>query len=182
MKAYCYLILCSLILLSCKDPQARRPVKVKSGSFLKESVERNRMLLSRETHLIRQAILADSTRSYQASPDGFWYTYLDKKDSTAYQPVEDDLVFLTYDLRNLRGDTLYSEEEIGTVSYRVDKQELFPGLRAAVRMMREGESAMFMFPSAQAYGYTGDNQRIGPNTPVVSTVSILKIEPQLKSE
>lgn len=181
MNRFIYILCCGLLLLSCEEPQARRPVKVKSGSFLKESVERNRKLLSRESHLIRQVILQDSTRSYQTSADGFWFTYVDKKDSTAYQPVEDDLVFLTYDLRNLKGDTLYSAEEIGTVSYRVDKQELFPGLRSAVRMMREGESATFMFPSAQGYGYTGDNRRIGPNTPLVSTVTIINIEPQQKT-
>lgn len=175
-----FLLLCMLV-LGCEGPEARRPVKVRSGSFLKESVERNRLLLSREEYLIEKRISADSLEGFKRSPDGFWYAYEDR-DSTAYQPVEDDLVFLNYDLKTLNGDPLYTQEEIGTVSYRVDKQELFPGLRSAVRMLREGESATFFFPSALGYGYTGDNRRIGSNTPLMSTVTILNIEPQQKPD
>ncbi len=182
MIRYLSLLVFSLLLISCDGPEPRRPVKVRSGSFLKESVARNRLLLSREEHLIKQKIAQDTVASYQVSPDGFWYTYEVKQDSTAYLPVEDDLVFLSYDMKNLNGDTLYSSEELGTVSYRVDKQDLFPGLRAAVRMLREGETATFMFPSSLGYGYTGDNRKIAPNTPLVSTISILKIEPQHKPD
>jgi FKBP-type peptidyl-prolyl cis-trans isomerase len=60
----------------------------------------------------------------------------------------------------------------------VDKQELFMGLRDAVKLLKEGERATFLFPSSLAFGYHGDNNKIGTNVPLKSTVTLLKIEQQ----
>ena len=51
-------------LAQCKGPEARRPVEVKSGSFLKESAERNKELLAREEKVIGDLISADSLNQY----------------------------------------------------------------------------------------------------------------------
>ena len=84
----------------------------------------------------------------------------------------------TYDLLTLDNDTLYSTKDIGVVTYKVDKQELFPGLRNAVVLLKENEKATFLFPSSLAFGYHGDNNRIGTNVPLKSTLTVLKIEKQ----
>ncbi len=42
--------------LACKSPEARRPVSVKSGSFIDESVERNKKLNAEEQALIEKFI------------------------------------------------------------------------------------------------------------------------------
>ena len=67
-------------------------------------------------------------------------------------------------------------EEIGQIRYKVDKQELFPGLRDGVKLLRENETATFLLTSPMAYGYLGDKARIGPNVPVKTTVRILNVE------
>ena len=77
---------------------------------------------------------------------------------------------------NLANDTIYSTKDIGLVEHAVDKSQLFPGLRNAVKLLGKGEKAAFIFPSEQAYGYKGDNERIGPNTPIKSSVNILEIK------
>jgi gliding motility-associated peptidyl-prolyl isomerase len=87
-----------------------------------------------------------------------------------------DLVTLTYDIRTWNEDTLYRREEIGMRPYLVDKEELFPGMRAGAKMLKEGESAVFYFPSSLGFGYHGDDVRIGPNTPLKCTLEIFKIE------
>ena len=43
------LVFISLLLLSCAEQAARRPVSKASGSFMKESIERNKK--RRKTHL-----------------------------------------------------------------------------------------------------------------------------------
>ncbi|HSR61466.1 MAG TPA: FKBP-type peptidyl-prolyl cis-trans isomerase, partial [Robiginitalea sp.] len=97
-------------------------------------------------------------------------------ETAGYKPQPDDLVTLRYNLTTWNNDTLYREAEIGTLRYKVDKQELFPGLRNSVKLLQEGETAVFLFPSSLGYGYHGDNDRIGPNLPLKSRITLLKIE------
>ena len=82
----------------------------------------------------------------------------------------------------MHNDTIYSQEEIGQLSYKVDKQELFKGLRDAVKILKENEKATFLFPSSLAFGYHGDNERINSNVPIKSTIEILKIKQKQKQD
>ena len=120
----------------------------------------------------------DSLHEYLRSASGFRYYYDNALPGEGYRPKPDDLVTLTYNLRTWNEDTLYRQEEIGIIRYKVDKQELFPGLRYSVKLLREGETATFLFPSSLGYGYHGDDERIGPNVPLKATLEILEIEPQ----
>ena len=173
---YTLISLCIVLLWACQGPEARRPVKVKTGTFIKQSVERNKQLLAREEGLIREIIRNDSVNQYFDTGDGSWFYYLRKNEASFYTPEPDDLVTLTYDVVSLANDTIYSREEVGILQYKVDRQELFPGIRSGVKLLKELESATFLFPSAMAYGYHGDDNKIGVNVPVKSTLTILKIE------
>ena len=83
-----------------------------------------------------------------------------------------------YDILTLDNDTIYSKEDIGIVTYKVDKQELFQGLRDAIKILKVNERATFLFPSSIAFGYHGDENKIGSNVPIKSTITILQIEKQ----
>lgn len=174
MKGFLYFALI-FFLVSCGGPEPRKPIKSNSGSFIKESVERNKRLLAAEEALFQELIAKDSANNYLSTDFGGYYYYQSKKDSLGYTPKEDDLVKLTYNIRTLANDTIYSMEDIGILNYKVDKQELFPGLRAGVKILKEEEMATFLLPSSQSYGYHGDNKKIGPNTPIITTVKILQI-------
>lgn len=177
MKTWLGILIC-LLLTACKEPEPRRPIQTKSGSFFKESVERSKKLLQIEEQKIQDIIKIDSLKHYNHTASGSWYHYWAINDSTEYTPKTDDLVVFTYDLLTLDNDTLYSQDDIGVVTYKVDKQELFSGLRNAVVLLKENEKATFLFPSSIGFGYHGDNNRIGTNVPLKSTVTILKIEKQ----
>lgn len=171
-------LLVFILLYGCQGPEPRKPVQRKSGSYFKESIERSRKLLEAEENKIQEIIKIDSLKHYTHSASGSWYHYLRVNDSTEYTPQTDDIVTMKYNLLTLDNDTLYSEDEIGTFTYKVDKQELFLGLRAAVKLLKENEKATFLFPSSIAYGYHGDNNKIGTNVPLKSTITILNIEKQ----
>lgn len=171
------LVLFTLIfVVACGEPEPRKPIQVKSGSFFKESVERSKRILEAETKVIQQLIKKDSLNEYLPSTNGFWYTYEIRKDSTDYLPKSNDILLLTYNIMSLNGDTIYRADDIGLVEHAVDKSQLFPGLRNAVKLLQKGEKATFIFPSGQTYGYKGDNNKIGPNIPIKSSVSILEIK------
>lgn len=161
---------------SCREPDPRWPIETKSGSFLKLSAERNRRLLEQEEALAAHLIASDSAHDWLESASGTHFYFEVKARSEGYRPQPDDLVTLRYNLMSWNNDTLYSEEEIGTLRYKVDKQELFPGLRNSVKLLQEGETAVFLFPSSLGYGYHGDNDRIGPNMPLKSRLTLLKID------
>ncbi len=169
------LTLALLGLFACGEPEPRRPVKVSGGSFMKESVARTKELLAREETMIRDVISRDSTRVYMESGSGSWYTLLKSNENGL--PIEpEDLVTLTYDILSFDNDTIYSMDEIGVIQYKVDKQELFPGIRDGVKLLRDQESATFLLTSPMAFGYLGDKNRIGPNVPIKTTLQILKVE------
>lgn len=175
------LIVLLMLLAACGGPEPRKPVKVKSASFYKESAERSRLLLEHEEKLIQDIIAKDTAHTYEHSASGSWYYMISKNEKDDYTAHPDDLVTMTYDILTFDNDTIYSMEDIGIFKYKVDKQDLFPGLRNAVKLLKENESATFLFPSSMAYGYPGDNNKIGINIPLKSTLSILKIERQQDS-
>lgn len=176
-----WLLLFCLGIVACQGPEPRRPVKVKTGSFIKESAERSKQLLAQEEEIIQNIISNDSLNTYFNSSSGSWYFYNIKVETGAPTAQPDDLVTMIYNVLSLQNDTIYSAEEIGIKKYKVDKQELFPGLRNAVKLLKEGETATFLFPSARAFGYHGDNKKIGTNVPIKSTISIFKIEQEQDS-
>ena len=162
-------------LLGCGQPEPRKPVQVKSGQFFKKSVARSQDLLAKEQQLIQSVIARDSSLTYQASDSGFWYAFVKKNDTNNYQLQTDDEVLISYNLMQLNGDTIYGKDAIGLVPHAIDKSKLFPGLRNAVKLLGEGEQATFIFPSSLAFGYKGDNDKIGPSTPIKSSLELVKI-------
>lgn len=167
-----------LCLISCKSPEARRPVKSNSGSFIQQSAERNKLLYELEEKVIAKVMEADIENEYLASDSGFWY-YYNSKDSTATnQPKLGDAVTFTYNVKKLNGDVVVSEKENGLQNYRVDKtnQELISGIRDGIKLMKAGETVTFLFPSYKAYGYYGIEDKLGTNVPVSSTVTLKTIQ------
>ncbi|MEM9076888.1 MAG: gliding motility-associated peptidyl-prolyl isomerase GldI [Bacteroidota bacterium] len=171
MKAGLILLL-TLLIVSCGGPEPRRPVKVKSGSFFKESVERNKLLLAKEEKIIQEIISLDTLHTYTANPNGFWYYFDIHNDTAQYTPKTDDQILFSYNVRNLENDTIYTMKDIGPVSYTIDKEQIFPGLQNAVKLLKINERATFVFPSLQAYGYLGDGEAIAPRTPIKATVEL----------
>lgn len=177
-----YLFIFSAILFSCHTPEARRPIKRQSGTFIKESAIRNKELYDQERDYISQLMQKDSSKTYYSSEKGFWY-YYNKKDSIHSEtPEVGDIVRFTYNIKDLNGNNILSEEENGIQNYKVDQsnQELISGVREGIKIMKEGETVTFIIPSYKAYGYYGIQNKLGTNVPVQSTVHLLSIDKQEK--
>lgn len=164
-----------LTLAGCKEPKPRKPVQVKTKSFFKESVERSKKLLAKEQKEIKDIIKKDSTHEYLESPFGFSYFYEIEGKNSDYTPKTNDEVVLIYTMMNLANDTIYTTEEIGLVRHAIDKSQLYPGLRNGLKLMKELDKITFLFPSSQGYGYKGDGNKIGPGTPLKTSVQVIEI-------
>ncbi len=170
------------LLSSCKTPEARRPVNIKTGSFISESINRNRELASREEARIQKIIKSDSVHDYITSEGGFWYYYTKKDTVPGITPKFGDIVNFNYDVKDLNGNTIYTQQELDTINYRIDKEELFLGLREGLKLMKAGETITFFFPSYQAYGYYGDDHKIGTNIPLMTKVTLNTITKESTTE
>ena len=169
MKHVYPIIAIAICLLSCKSPEARMPESVQSGSFLKESAERNKKLNEQEQKEILAIIQNNPERNYITSNSGFWYYYNIKVETDSVQPQFGDVIDFEYNISNIEGDEIY-----GTMSksYIMDKEELFTGLREGLKLLKPSEKATFIFPSQIAYGYYGDDNKIGTNVPLICEVTL----------
>ncbi|AUS04578.1 gliding motility-associated peptidyl-prolyl isomerase GldI [Pseudotamlana carrageenivorans] len=169
------IIALALAFLGCKTPKPRRPVSVKSGSFIDASIERNKKLNAKE-HATIENLLKQQKQDYIASESGFWYYYNTKIEADSLEtPGFGDLVNYDYNIKSLNGKLIYSADELRTQNYTMDKEELFTGLREGLKLMKTGETVTFFFPSQKAYGYYGDNNRISNNVPLVCKVTVNSI-------
>lgn len=170
------LVLVSLFLVSCSQQQARKPVSHSEGSFMKESAERNIKLVAGEEKTINAIIKNTPEIKYITSKKGYWYYYINKNSKDTICPKKGDVVYFDYEVKDLKGNLIYSEEDLQNQTYVVDKQNIMTGLQNGIKIMKKNEKVTFLFPSHIAYGYHGDNKKIGANEPLICTVTLNNIE------
>jgi len=172
VKKILTILLVILTFVGCESPEARRPVSVKTGSFIDQSVQRNKKLNSEQHEFIQQIIQNNQDIEYIASQSGFWYCYNVIVENNTIVPKFGDLVNFNYNVKDFNNKTIYTKEEIKTQNYFMDQEELFSGLREGLKLMKAGETITFLFPSDKAYGYYGDENKIGTNIPIICKVTI----------
>ncbi|WP_179020375.1 gliding motility-associated peptidyl-prolyl isomerase GldI [Winogradskyella forsetii] len=169
MKNLLIILIFSLLCFNCKSPEARMPESVQSGSFLKASAERNKKLNEREHEQIQDIINSNPEKDYIASESGFWYYYNTKIENDTIQAQFGDVVDFTFDVSTIEGDEIYANTN---KTYIMDKEELFTGLREGLKLLKPTETATFIFPSQKAFGYYGDEHKIGTNIPLICEVTL----------
>lgn len=177
MKTIVLLISTLCLLVSCKSPEARKPVSYSSGSFIDQSIARNIKLNEKEEKLFEDLMAQTPEKNYLSSNSGFWYYYNTKIENDSLStPDFGDIVNFDYNLKYINGEVIYSKEELKNQDYAMDKEELFTGLREGLKLMKAGETVTFLFPSQKAYGYYGDENKIGVNIPLICEVTVNSIE------
>jgi gliding motility-associated peptidyl-prolyl isomerase len=180
-----------IVASSCKQHQeARRPISQASGSFMKRSVERNKKLITGEEGQIDSIIKSNPKMKYLASKKGYWYTYEIQNKLDTLTPKKGDVAFFDYEIKDLKGNVIYSELELRPQTYLVDKQNIMMGLRDGIKLMHKNEKVNFLFPSHMGFGFHGDNKKIGTNQPLLCSVTLhnfiaeeaFKKEVQLKNK
>lgn len=172
----------AILVSSCNNQQARKPISYSSGSFMKESVARNKKLIAGEESKIDSLIKKDTASKYIATAKGYWYKYEIKSTSKdSITPKKGDVAYFDYEVKDLDGNVIYTELELRPQTYLVDKQNIMMGMRDGIKLMKKGEKVTFLFPSHMGYGYHGDNRRIGHNQPLITTIFLRDIKPEAEA-
>ena len=170
------LVLFAVFVISCQSKQeARRPVAYASGSFIKQSAERNKLIFEDQEAKFKALIKQNPNTKFIASQYGFYYSYSKKDTLKTALPVNGDFVYFDYEVRNIKLKTIYPVDKFKNRQYQVEKENIMSGLREGLKLLREGDIATFYFQSQFAYGYHGDNDKIQPNTPLIIKVTVNKI-------
>ena len=180
MKIYKILTLAllgmNLVTCCTQKQEPRRPVSHSSGEFMKQSIERNKKLNQNEEALIASIIKKDTANTYIASTKGYWYYYNQKNTASEVKPVRGDIAIFDYEIKDIKGNTIYSQAELKTQNYLVDKQDFMKGIQDGIKLMQKGEKVTFLFPSHMGFGYHGDDNKITTNQPLICTVTLKDIK------
>ena len=178
LKLSIYTLLFAVLLVSCKQhEEARRPISQASGTFMKKSVDRNKKLVANEEDVIKKIIKSNPKIKYYATRKGYWLYYDEKNTTDLSTPKKGDIAYFNLEVKDIEGKIIYSEADLGPQTYYVDKQEIMMGLRDGIKMMHKNETVTFLFPSHIAYGYHGDNKKIGTNQSLICTVTLRNFVP-----
>lgn len=172
MKIVLRILALGLLVTACSQQQARKPLSHTNGTFIKESIERNKKLVADEEKLIAEIIKNDTLKEYLASSKGYWYKYDLKAEEITPSPIRGDIAFFDYEVRDLNNAVIYSKEELKSQKYYVDKENIMMGLRDGIKLMKKGEQVTFIFPSYMGYGYHGDDNKISSNQPLICIVTL----------
>ncbi|MFC0777928.1 gliding motility-associated peptidyl-prolyl isomerase GldI [Flavobacterium sp. HJSW_4] len=171
-------LLFTVLLSSCKHhEEARRPISRTSGTFMKKSADRNKKLVANEEDVIKKIIKSNPKVKYYATPKGYWFCYDEKNVNETAAPRKGDIAYFNMEVKDIKGATIYSDSDLGPQTYYVDKQDIMMGLRDGIKRMHKNETVTFLFPSHMAYGYHGDNKKIGPNESLMVTVTLRNFVP-----
>jgi gliding motility-associated peptidyl-prolyl isomerase len=155
----------------------REPINPKpSTTLFLEALKQNKVLNKLENNKILQEIQNDSTNVYMQSSNGFWYTYIHKIEEDSKTPIKGDEIVFSYNITDLKNTIIYSKDLLGLKNYIVDKEDFISGLQKGVKLMKIGETITFVIPSYSAYGIAGDQQKIGINQSIKSTVTLINIK------
>ena len=80
-----------LVCTSCAEKEARRPVSKKSYT-LADTSEQMKIINKREERKIERYIDNDSLSNYIASPNGYWFQYLQQVSEISDTPKKEDIV------------------------------------------------------------------------------------------
>ncbi|HIP49590.1 MAG TPA: gliding motility-associated peptidyl-prolyl isomerase GldI [Lutibacter sp.] len=162
--------------ISCANPKPRKPISRTGSVDMSASIALNKKLLLHEENIFKAIIAKDTAHTYLDSHFGFWYTYDIKEEKNTPKPIKGNEVTFEYDVKNIEGKIIYSKEELGDKTYLVDQQDFMQGIQEGIKLMKVNEKVIFLLPSQKAYAYYGDEKKIGSNTPLIVTITLLEIK------
>jgi gliding motility-associated peptidyl-prolyl isomerase len=164
-----------LLSVGCNNPQPRPAINKKAKTDYSLNINQNKLLYKLQDKAFRQYIKENPEKHFKSSQNGFWYAILEDNPKAKNYPKTGDTVLFNYEILDIENNIIYSKKEVGAQKYKVDKQEIISGLQQGIKLMKEGEVAIFLIPSFKAFGVLGDRNKIKTNQPLIYTVYLKKI-------
>jgi gliding motility-associated peptidyl-prolyl isomerase len=180
---YSLIIILVFVFVSCSGPKPRKPISKSNNSFIKKSIERNKLINKIEEDFFKNKMQQDTINKYYNSNNGFWYYYNKKSSNNTAFPKKGDEVVINYSIKDVYNKLIYNMEELGSKdqpiigdrTYKIDAEDFITGIQEGIKFMKVEEQVTFLFPSNKVFGATGFRDRIKPNQPLIITVFLKQI-------
>jgi FKBP-type peptidyl-prolyl cis-trans isomerase FkpA len=102
---------------------------------------------------------------------GFWYV-VNEKNEKGREIKDGNLVKYKRDISLCNSDALYNDVNI----LKIGQGNEISGMHQALKLLRNGEKATFIFPSFLAHGLLGDLEKVPPKSELVYKVEIIDVK------
>ncbi len=177
MGKIAYIISLSLflcLLYSCKQERPKPKSEEEVLAYKEPLVKVNQILVDKDS--LRIARYNERKKlGLTVGLNGLWYKieHIGKGDSAKFNKVA-SIKYKLYLLEN--GKLCYSSDSAGIKSFVVGKDNIESGLDIGIRMMREGDKAIFVLPPNLAHGLLGDENCIPPRSIIIYEVELLQVD------
>ena len=160
-------------MVSCECSTTRESPPAPESTRNNDNIQAQKDFLERERESI-DAYIKDRDLKVTRTGTGLYYEIL--VDSAFGEPAATgDIVEYEYDIYLMNGSLLYSSEEDGPKSLKVDKEDAELGVHESLKLLGVGDKGLFILPSHLAFGVGGDQYRVPPKTPLVYELKINNI-------
>ena len=158
--------------VSCRD---RKPdVPVSYEQIKEDLLEMNRKKAGQESAMLEKYIEENKWDAIRTGTGVYVYIY-EVKDSTAQKAALGQLALINYELRLLDGTLCYTTATEGAESFRIGQDDVESGLHEGVQYLRPGDKAKILIPSFLAHGFTGDQNKIPQDSPIVYDLELIEL-------
>jgi FKBP-type peptidyl-prolyl cis-trans isomerase len=165
------IFLIGLLLMSCGQPRESLP-EAKGSKTVKADdpvIDANQSLARIEETEI-EAFIRRYEWDMQSTESGLRYMIYHQ--GYGVSPESGDKVMLNYQLSLINGKVCYSSEESGQKIFRVGMAEVEKGLHEAVLLLKVGDKAKLILPSALGFGLMGDQDCIPRHATLIYDIEL----------
>lgn len=152
--------------------EQRRPVPLQRD-YSEDLIEANRQKVQAEMQDISRYVAAEKWPAIESATGLYYWIYQGGEGRNAQKG---DHVSLEYSISDIKGQLFYDSASNGPLLFAVDQDEVVSGLHEVVKYMNLGARVKAIFPSHLGYGFTGDQQKIDPNTILVFDLHLYEIQ------
>lgn len=166
MKWISFVIL-TLFLLACKNDNDNQFVSWSKD----QSSDLNAEWAEEEEYYIQQYLKRRPNWEMIETGTGLRYMIYSQGDGDS--AVRGFYAKVNYKVSLLTDEILYSSEDIGSTSFKIDHSEVESGLQEGIKRMRVGDKGIFIIPSHLAHGLIGDMNKIPPLETIVMDIHFI---------
>lgn len=161
--------------ISCGDKQHEPTQKEINEALLKKQLQEvQKPSLVQEKDVI-DSYIRQHQLQMQTTGTGLRYQ-ITKENPKGKAIISTNIVTVNYKVYLLDGTLCYSSEKKGPKTFKVDFDNIENGIHEGIKLLHEGEKAIFILPSHLAHGLTGDNDMIPPKASVLYEIEVLSVK------
>ncbi len=159
------------LFLSCKEDKVKTDTQNEWSD--NTSVGFNKDRIKEEELQINLYLSHHKELSMQSTGTGLRYHIL--KANQSLNVLSGDSVDVNMKISLLDGKVCYQTDSSELDQFLVDRSQVESGIHEGVKLMKEGERAVFILTSNLAHGLLGDFKSIPPMAPIVVELELVKV-------